>query len=263
VADVAALSSIPWRVVTRVRRDGVRLATRYYVSAAKHGLHYVVYDAYWDRFEPVRTSGAVDVRAEDVVGPAPAAEFRRYHSFPRLPLIWAIESLPIDQSGYVFVDYGSGRGRALLTAGRYPFAKVIGVEFSETLHEEAVRNIAGYPREKLHAGEIVPLHMNALDFEPPENFVAFFFNPFPLEIVDRVAERLATAARHSAKPCFVIFANTKRFMLFATFAHFRRFSPSGRRARLLRAFSTVPVEFFRIDRLPSDSMHAAPRLYLA
>lgn len=241
----------------------MRLAARYYVSAAKHALHFVAYDRRWDRLEPVRTSGAVDVRTEDVLGPPPADEFRRYHAFPRLPLIWAIESLPIDPSVYSFVDYGSGRGRLLLTAGRYPFARVIGVEFSGTLHQEAVRNVVGYPQEMLRAGEVVPLHMNALDFEPPENFVAFFFNPFPLEIIDRVAERLATAAQRSARPCFVIFANTKRFPLFAASPAFRRFSPSGWRARLIPAFSTVPVEFFRVDQAPSHKMRVARRACLA
>lgn len=37
----------------------------------------------------------------------------------------------------VFVDFGSGMGRVVLQAARYPFRKVIGVEISETLHSIA------------------------------------------------------------------------------------------------------------------------------
>jgi len=35
--------------------------------------------------------------------------------------------------GDVFLDLGSGKGRVLMLAARYPFARVIGVEVSETL----------------------------------------------------------------------------------------------------------------------------------
>src|SRR5262245_61303392 len=34
-----------------------------------------------------------------------------------------------DYSGFTFVDFGAGKGRALLLASEYPFAKIIGVEF--------------------------------------------------------------------------------------------------------------------------------------
>lgn len=216
------MSTIPSRIATRVRRDGLRLAARYYVSAVKDGLHYLAYDRHWDRFEAKRTSGAVDVRVDDLLGPVPVDEYRRYHAFPRLPLLWAIKALRIDTSRFTFIDYGSGRGRMLLTAARLPFTKIIGVEFSRSLHDEALQNIVHYPKEKLYSSDIESHRTNAVDFVPPGNFVAFFFNPFAHEIVDRVADQLEAAARRSTLPSFVIFANTKRLRLFVDRPAFRR-----------------------------------------
>lgn len=245
--------SIFSRVATRVRRDGVCLSSRYYVSALKECIHYLAYDRRWDRYETKSTGGAVDVRESDVVGSVQTQEFRRYHAFPRLSLIWSIDALGVNPAGYTFIDYGSGRGRMLLTAARFPFARVIGIEFSRSLHEEAQQNIAAYPLERLACRNLASSHMNAVNFRPPPGgFIAFFFNPFPLEIVERVASQLEVAAHDSERPSFVIFANTKRFHLFKDRAAFRRLTPPVLARARLGMLSTAPVEFFAID--PSATM---------
>jgi tRNA1(Val) A37 N6-methylase TrmN6 len=41
----------------------------------------------------------------------------------------------------VFVDFGSGKWRAIFWAARYPFRRVIGVELSAQLNALARRNI--------------------------------------------------------------------------------------------------------------------------
>jgi len=42
---------------------------------------------------------------------------------------------------FVFIDFGSGKGRALLLASEFPFKRIVGVEFSPELHAAAVDNI--------------------------------------------------------------------------------------------------------------------------
>ena len=42
----------------------------------------------------------------------------------------------------VFIDLGSGMGRMVLEAARYPFKRVIGVELVEQLHDLARANLA-------------------------------------------------------------------------------------------------------------------------
>ena len=52
----------------------------------------------------------------------------------------ALRDAPVrDVSGYTFVDLGSGKGRMLFVAAERPFRRVIGVEFSRSLHAEAER----------------------------------------------------------------------------------------------------------------------------
>jgi hypothetical protein len=231
-----------------LRRDGVRRSARYYLSALKDCLHYLAYDRRWDRYEAKSTGRAINVSESDVVGSIQTQEFRRYHAFPRLPLIWSIDALGVDPAGYTFIDYGSGRGRILLTAARFPFERIVGIEFSRSLHAEAQQNIAAYPVKFFACRNLASNHMNAVDFRPPPGgFIAFFFNPFPLEIVERVASQLEVAARRSERPSFVIFANTKRFELFKDRPAFRRLTPPVFSRARLRVLSTVPVEFFAIE----------------
>jgi hypothetical protein len=48
--------------------------------------------------------------------------------------------LEVDHRRYVFLAYGSGKGKALLLASDYPFRRIIGVEYSEPLHRAAIRD---------------------------------------------------------------------------------------------------------------------------
>jgi hypothetical protein len=49
----------------------------------------------------------------------------------------ALEILPLAYGNFQFIDFGSGKGRAVLLAAEFAFAKIIGVEFSEQLHRVA------------------------------------------------------------------------------------------------------------------------------
>jgi hypothetical protein len=77
----------------------------------------------------------------------------------------------------------------------------LGMEFSESPHDQALENIVNHPRQRLACTDIaytdiVSRNVNAVNFGPPAGkFAAFFFNPFPLAIVDQVAEQLQAAAR--------------------------------------------------------------------
>lgn len=89
------------------------------------------------------------------------------------------------------LDQAGGR---LLAAAHLPFRRVIGVEFAGNLHRDACDNIAHYPQERLKCREVVSLNVNAVEFDmPDENFVAFFFNLFTGDILDRVAQRIERA----------------------------------------------------------------------
>jgi len=77
----------------------------------------------------------------------------------------------------VFLDVGSGKGRAVLfAAGHYAFRRVIGVEVSAGLHRVATENVRRY------RGNLAPIELINKDIRnwkiPNEVTVLFLYNPF-------------------------------------------------------------------------------------
>jgi SAM-dependent methyltransferase len=135
-----------------------------------------------------RTLTAVDLGADGDDVPA----LWRYWPTLRSSFSSIIEALPIRYEERVFVDLGSGKGRALLLASEHPFAKIIGVELSPALHRIAERNVRLWrsPAQRCHAIELVC--MNARDWVPPTApTLIYLFQPFPVEIMHAVLARLA------------------------------------------------------------------------
>jgi predicted RNA methylase len=94
----------------------------------------------------------------------------------------------------VFLDYGSGRGRALLAAARFPFARVIGLEFvaAEAAIARANAKIAA-PR--LRCKQIEVIEDDATVWQVPDDVTyIYMYNPFWGEtftaMLDRVIESL-------------------------------------------------------------------------
>ena len=76
----------------------------------------------------------------------------------------------------VFVDLGSGKGRAVLeAAATYPFARVIGVELVPELHEVATRNVAATTR-KLRCRNIELVQADLREYQLPDDVTVVFMN---------------------------------------------------------------------------------------
>ncbi len=71
-----------------------------------------------------------------------------------------ISSLLIDYRQFVFVDFGFGKGTALLLATEFPFKRIIGVEFSPELHRIAEENIKRFPKNSDYSFEIFDVHVH-------------------------------------------------------------------------------------------------------
>jgi hypothetical protein len=55
-----------------------------------------------------------------------------------------ISSFDIAFEDFTFIDFGSGKGRALLLASEFPFRRILGLEFSPELHRVVMGNIQRY-----------------------------------------------------------------------------------------------------------------------
>ena len=108
-------------------------------------------EAEFDRRDGTDTSGIREMSSLDV-SLAVARHGVRYQAADVRLFKRALSLLTLEPSTYVFVDYGSGKGRALLLASLYPFKEVIGVEIAPELHAIAGANIA------MKVGKVVIQH---------------------------------------------------------------------------------------------------------
>jgi hypothetical protein len=90
---------------------------------------------------------------------------------------------------YMFVDFGSGKGRALLLASEYPFKRILGLEFSPELHRTAEENIRRYSSATQKCRNIQSLNVDFADYTlPPEGLVLFFFYPCRTRVLSGVVD---------------------------------------------------------------------------
>lgn len=102
-----------------------------------------------------------------------------------------ISSLGIEYSNFVFIDYGSGKGKALFLAAHFPFKRIIGVELSRALHLAAVENIGGIRLDSLRCRAISSICENAEQFQLPNDpLVIYLFHPFNKAVMSKVLEKI-------------------------------------------------------------------------
>ncbi len=118
----------------------------------------------------------------------------------------ALSGLPIRYEDFVFVDFGSGKGRVLLQASDLPFRRIVGVEFSSELHKIAVSNIRRYKSDSQKCFEIEPVCMDFTQFEiPREPLVAFLYNPSSEAITATLATNIARSLIENPRELWVIY----------------------------------------------------------
>ena len=90
----------------------------------------------------------------------------------------------------VFLDLGSGLGRALLIAAAFPFRRVIGVELAPGLCETARENVARF-RGRRRCGAIDVVCEDALAYAiPPDVSIVYVYSSFTGELFSQVFERI-------------------------------------------------------------------------
>ena len=99
----------------------------------------------------------------------------------------------------VFLDLGSGMGRALLIAATFPFRRVIGVELAPALCETARENVASF-RGRRRCGEIEVVCADAAAYPIPDDVsIAYLYSSFTGELFGRVFERLLVSVDRSPR----------------------------------------------------------------
>jgi hypothetical protein len=134
-----------------------------------------------------------------------------------------LDSLKIDFREFVFVDLGSGKGRALLMAADYPFRRIIGVELLRSLHGTALENIARYTDAAQPRAKIESICTDAREFIfPVEPLVLYLFNPLREVGLTRVIANLENSLRDQPRPVYVLYHNPLSEHLFLRSSDFRK-----------------------------------------
>jgi SAM-dependent methyltransferase len=162
-------------------------------------------DTIFDSQNQVDTGGVVRPTPESVVGGNWDMGVS-YQAIDPNCFTSMLQSLAIEHSDFTFVDFGSGKGRALLLASAFPFRKVIGVEYCEELNEVARQNVANYPASARRCSDIEIITADATTFGIPEGpLVLFFFNPFGERVMASVVENVMASYRESRRQIIVIY----------------------------------------------------------
>jgi len=118
----------------------------------------------------------------------------------------SVAALAIKFDDFTFIDFGAGKGRALLLASEFPFKKIIGVEFSSQLLDIARRNLQTYKTTRQQCRSIDLLCMDIVDFQlPPEPAVLFFYDPCAERVVRRVLHNIEKSLRQCPRQIYVIY----------------------------------------------------------
>ncbi|MBF0126488.1 MAG: hypothetical protein HQM02_04670 [Magnetococcales bacterium] len=116
----------------------------------------------------------------------------------------------IPKQGFVFIDFGAGKGLPLLLASFHPFKKIIGVEFSEELCAIARKNILKIRNNAQRCQDITILFMDVTRYVIPDDPVILYMcNPFNDEIMIKVVELIEQRIIRSPEPLLVIYLNPR------------------------------------------------------
>jgi hypothetical protein len=157
----------------------------------------------FDRKHNTHTSGFISLEAHCVVN---YADGHNYVGTPVSIFEEAMAKLALDFSQFHFVDYGSGMGKALMLAARYPFRCVTGVEWSEALHKIAKTNIGMWRLADQRCFNVRSVCADASCWSPPdEPCVLYFFNPFRPPLLARVLDNILQSAALAPRLIYIVY----------------------------------------------------------
>lgn len=127
-----------------------------------------------------------------------------YQPTQRLALLRLFRKLDIPKET-VFLDLGSGKGKALLIAAEYGFQTVRGVEFCPQLCRIAEENCQSYRERTGCNATIRTVQSDVTRYEFTDEGVIYLFNPFDEVVLRSVLENLTRSLRASPRRVWIIY----------------------------------------------------------
>lgn len=132
----------------------------------------------WDKFLNIRTSGRDDSNSDQYHYP--------YEPTP-YPVLERLANSGLIRKGNTLLDYGCGKGRVDFFLSYQTRCNSVGIEYDERIYQKADENKGS----AVSGNRTSFVLTSAENFEVPEEVdKAYFFNPFSLEILQKVIARI-------------------------------------------------------------------------
>jgi len=110
----------------------------------------------------------------------------------------------------VMIDYGCGKGRAMIVALEHGVSQVIGVEYDKNLYNDCCKNL--YRFSNLRRNKKKPnyecKHIDAKDYAIPNSCnTVFMYNPFGRETMNEIIINIKEFSNKEKKNILVIYVN--------------------------------------------------------
>ena len=147
----------------------------------------------WDKLLQIKTSGRDDTNSD---------EYRYPYEPTPYSVLERLVSSDLIGVGDVVLDYGCGKGRVDFYLSYRTKAETIGIEYDARIYEMALEN------RKNVISRVKPSFVmaNAETYAvPPEVNRCYFFNPFSVEILQKVMARILDSYYDAPREIFLFF----------------------------------------------------------
>jgi 16S rRNA G966 N2-methylase RsmD len=209
-------------------------------NVAKRGLvttlRYALSDLFFDLKYQVDTINTVMLDELDIASPNKA--HGRYYEGTNVFIFKEVFSqVEVDAPNSCFIDFGSGKGKAMFLAAEMGFRKVIGVEFSRELTDICRRNLEIFRRKSGTKTEFEIVHMDAAAYPISQDAnVLYFSNPFDEVLINKVIENILKSFEEFPREILALHLHPQGNAAFIAHPRFRleRETPYGYILRLKR-----------------------------
>jgi SAM-dependent methyltransferase len=128
-----------------------------------------------------------------------------------------LDSLNITREDAI-VDFGSGKGGALITFAKYPFSKILGVELLPELIAIAENNF-----RILNISIVTMVKSDATEFSDLDEYNYFYFySPFPGNVMGAVMQNIKSSILKKPRCVHLIYCNPEFHDILVTDSPFRK-----------------------------------------
>mgnify|MGYP003300930760 CR=1 FL=1 len=147
----------------------------------------------WDKLLQIKTSGRDDSKADQNCYPYEPSPYSVLERLANRGLI---------RKKDVLLDYGCGKGRVDFFLSYQTKANTIGIEYDERMYQSALEN----QKTAVSRAKTAFVLTRAEAYEvPPEVNRCYFFNPFSVEILCKVMERIMESHNKSPREMLLFF----------------------------------------------------------